>query len=139
MENVLTASADPADCILLTEDQVQWIAKQQKIAAGLDYTERIPLYGNAPPEHESLFLRALNNILATELAVLTFAQIIDGLPIADVAYDRVDEAFWPEDGHSLEEHEELCPGAMDKARELRTTWEPSSLVFSPKVRHGHTF
>lgn len=136
MEDVLIDPADPADCLLLTEDQVRRIVKQQKIAAQLDYAEQIPLYGNASREHEALFLRALNNVLATEFTILTFAQIIDGLPIANVAYDRVDECFWPEDGHPLEEHEELCPGAMDKARELRKTWVPSSLVFNPKVSYA---
>lgn len=135
MENVLAVSTDPADCLFLTEDQVQRIVRQQEVATRLDYAERIPLAGNVTADHEALFLRALDNILATEFALLTFAQIIYGLPIADVAYDRVDGCFWPEDGRPLEQHEELCPGAMDKARELQKTWEPSSFVFNPEVRH----
>lgn len=136
MESVLAAPDNTADDDLLTREQVERIVVELKEAAQLDYRERIPLGdGNVPSEHKTVFVRALNNVLSTELTVITFAQIVDGLPIAEVAFDRVDEAVWPDDGHPVEEHEELCPGALDKARELRKAWESeySTLKFHPKV------
>lgn len=131
MEQILGASANPPHD-LLTDEQVEHIGSLQREAALRDYRERIPP-GNLDSEHNQIFAHALGKVLNTDLALLTFAQIIDGLPITDVALDRVDECYWPEDGHPVEDHEELCPGALDKARELRKTWGSSMLRFSPKV------
>ena len=47
------------------------------------------------------------------------ARTIYGLPIADVAYDRVDGFFWPEDGHLLEQQEEFCARKHVSSRKPR--------------------
>lgn len=38
-------------------------------------------------QHLDIFIRAVTNILNTELAELTYAQIIDGLPLEEVVLD----------------------------------------------------
>jgi hypothetical protein len=76
-------------------------------------------------------IRAIDNVLATDEAILTYAQIIDGLPTADVSYDR--RVTGIHGNHPIDEHEELCPGALDKARELCPQWDPAMLAFSPRV------
>jgi hypothetical protein len=82
-------------------------------------------------EHRQLLIRAITRILSTELAETTYAQIIDGLPIADVAYDSHDP---PHDDHPLNEaHRELCPGMLDKAREFRDGFRPEILTFDSQV------
>ena len=117
--------------VFFTEDQIERIAAQQRDAARRDYRERITLGDRLSPGHSRIFLRALNNVLATDLALFTFAQIVDGLPIADVGWDRRDHTLLGD--HPLDEHEELCPGALEKARELQQIWEPSTLKFNPQV------
>lgn len=83
-------------------------------------------------EHRQLLERAISRILFTELAEVTYAQIIDGLPIADVAYDSRGP---PHGGHPIDGgHEELCPGMLDKARQFRADFQPDVLVFNSKVR-----
>lgn len=86
----------------------------------------------APGEHRDALLRAITNVLSTEVALFTFAQLVDGLPTADVCYDRRYHNIFGD--HIIDEvHEELCEGAMDKAREMARDWDPSILKFSPKV------
>ena len=131
MENVLTTSGVLETRAGLTEEQVERIAAEQREAARLDYRERVTLEDRVSPEHYVIFTRALKNVLATELALFTFAQIIDGLPIADVGFDRRDHGLSGD--HPLDEHVELCPGALDMARELGGAWGPSTLKFHPKV------
>jgi hypothetical protein len=71
-------------------------------------------------------LSVIEGVLATELAETTYAQIIDGLPIGDVAYDtRVP----PYPGYVISyAHEELCPGMLDKAREFRDSSDRSESI-----------
>lgn len=93
---------------------------------------RMPFTDLPPGEHGDTLIRAITNVLATELALFTFAQIIDGLPTAEVAWDRRYPGIFVD--HVIEDvHEDLCDGAMDKAREMSGKWDPSILMFSPKV------
>lgn len=131
MERVLGTSGTRRGRIGLTEEQVERIAELQRDAARRDYYDRITLDDNLATEHREVFIRALKNVLATELALFTFAQIIDGLPVADVGFDRRDHGLRGD--HPLDEHEELCAGAMEKARELEKVWDPSTLKFNPEV------
>ncbi|KAK3984274.1 hypothetical protein QBC44DRAFT_301646 [Cladorrhinum sp. PSN332] len=82
-------------------------------------------------EHRDILVRAINNVTSTEIALLTFAQIIDGLPIADVAFDKRSTGLW--DGHPVDEHEELCPGVMEKAREVCPQWKLDMMSFKPEL------
>jgi hypothetical protein len=88
-------------------------------------------------EHRQLLVRAITRVLSTPLAEITYAQIIDGLPIADVAYESRDQ---PYDGHPMEHaHEELCPGMLEKAREFRDGFQPEILTFNSEVRRSEHF
>ncbi|KAK3899810.1 hypothetical protein C8A05DRAFT_46220 [Staphylotrichum tortipilum] len=94
-------------------------------------TARVP-YTDDGSMHHQTFRRAVSNVLSTELALFTFAQIIDGLPTADVAYDR---RFPGLDGvvHPIEEHPNLCPGVMERTREIRDRFDRSILLFDLTV------
>jgi hypothetical protein len=86
-------------------------------------------------EHRQLLVRAIERVLTTELAETTYAQIIDGLPIGDVAYDTRTP---PYKGHPISHaHEELCPGMLDKAREFRAQIQPEVLQFDAQVLHEY--
>lgn len=97
-----------------------------------DYKVSRILFGNGHSEHYRAFSRAILNVLSTELALFTFAQIIDGLPTADVAWDR----RYPHlvGIHPIEQHEDICPGVLDRARRFREDFDPCILSFDPKVR-----
>ncbi|KAK4171154.1 hypothetical protein QBC36DRAFT_340533 [Triangularia setosa] len=112
-------------------NEMDAVLAQLHTKALADHRARIPL-DKLDAEHRAVFVRAINNVLSTELAIFTYAQIIDGLPIGEVVYDSrlVD---LPE-GHPLDtEHEELCPGAIEKAREVCQKWDPDILKFNPNV------
>ncbi|KAJ4300573.1 Phosphate metabolism transcription protein [Collariella sp. IMI 366227] len=57
-------------------------------------------------DHRQLLVRAITRILHIELAEMTYAQIIDGLPIGDVAWDAY---YHPYRGHPIivDAHEDL--------------------------------
>jgi hypothetical protein len=93
---------------------------------------RVP-YANDHSEHYKVFSRVISNVLSTELALFTFAQIIDGLPTADVAWDT----RWPSliGAHPIEEHADICPGVLDRARGFRQEFDLAILSFDPKVSY----
>jgi hypothetical protein len=92
-------------------------------------------YGADDSEHYKLFSRAVHNVLSTDLALFTFAQIVDGLPTAEVAADRRFPilSYLDNDYHPIDDHLELCPGAMERTREIHQQLELSSLLFDPAV------
>jgi hypothetical protein len=114
---------------ILAED-MPWVVGKLRLKAEADHRARISL-NKLDAAHRSVLVRAIDNVLATENAIFTYAQIIDGLPIADVAWDRRSPGLWGD--HPLDEHEELCPGALDKAREVCPQWNPDMLAFAPRV------
>lgn len=82
--------------------------------------------------HQSIFATAMSNLLSTEIAEQTFAQIIDGLPLKDVAFGmqthdctRFDPVF---------SHHKLCPGVLEKTRELRDDFDPKAMDLRTDVR-----
>ncbi|KAL2200150.1 hypothetical protein P885DRAFT_73983 [Corynascus similis CBS 632.67] len=44
-------------------------------------------------EHRRLLIRAIERVLSTEVAEFTYAQVIDGLPTSDVAFDTRDKPY----------------------------------------------
>lgn len=88
-------------------------------------------HNNDHSEHYEVFARAIFNLLSTELALFTFAQIIDGLPTSDVAWDcRYSDLVG---AHPIEQHEDICPGVLDGARGFRRDFNPRILSFDPRV------
>jgi len=82
-------------------------------------------------DHHHLLVCAIMRVLSTELAEVTYAQIIDGLPTGDVAYEAYGT---PYAGHPIDQaHNELCPGMLDKARQFRDDLRPEMLVFDSQV------
>lgn len=112
-------------------DDMPAIVKTLREHALAAQSVRVPPDPMLDAEHQAVLVRAIRNVLASEEAVFTFAQIIDGLPTGDVAWDRMTHHLTGD--HPLDEHEELCPGAMDKARELCGRWRTEMLAFDPKL------
>ncbi|KAI7764074.1 hypothetical protein LZL87_006456 [Fusarium oxysporum] len=79
------------------------------------YDSHVPFNSITSERHRQILDRAIRNVLSTQLAQFTYAQIIDGLPIADVAWDRRLPGIMGE--HIIDDHETLCPGALEKAQE----------------------
>lgn len=105
-----------------------------KMMAHRAHAARVPYDDDGSEQHRA-FRRAISNVLSTELALSTFAQIVDGLPMADTAYNRRMHGLDPD--HPVDKHEELCPGVMERTREIRDQFDPSILLFNPAVHNLH--
>lgn len=118
---------------------LQWEARHRSEAPD-------PLYVTAsPPEvihksradqvlddaHQRAFKRAVTNILSTPIAEETFAQIADGLPLRSVAIGTQNHRVLR--GDPIEKHVEMCPGAIEKAREFRKGSDPMRLEIASAV------
>lgn len=79
-----------------------------------------------------LLSRALRNTLSTEIALSTFAQIVDGLPLPSILEDTYGGLEFEPD-HPLFTHELLCPGVLEKAGEILRTLEIENLKFCTSV------
>ncbi|POS70965.1 hypothetical protein DHEL01_v210642 [Diaporthe helianthi] len=79
--------------------------------------------------HETRFCGAIINILHSKPAEFTFAQLVDGLPLAKVASTSLALRC----GDPVREHKTLCPGAMDKVRAFRDSFDPASLDLPVEV------
>lgn len=80
-------------------------------------------------EHLGPLRQGLANVLSTPTADLTYAQIVDGMPLASIYA----EDHWFREGLPVMDHEELCPGVLEKTRALRSEFDVSSLPFQPQV------
>jgi hypothetical protein len=80
-------------------------------------------------DHYHAFTTALTNLLHTDLAELTYGEIIDGVPTADTW------AIYDGSRHDIiETHRELCPGTLDAARQFRANLRLADLTFDSTVR-----
>jgi hypothetical protein len=77
-------------------------------------------------QHRDAAIRAITNILSTSPAEITMAQLIDGLPLRDIAREGHTPPIHRV--HPLQEHSELCEGVLDRTR----AWLGSLEV--PKLR-----
>jgi hypothetical protein len=82
-------------------------------------------------EHYEALSRALRNVLHTDLALDTYAQMIDGLPTERTA--RVEYSICQDARHVISQHQQICPGAEDKAIEFRDGFSVDDLEFSSEV------
>ena len=89
--------------------------------------------------HSGTFRRALANVLMTDLAFETYAQIIDGLPLKDVAWDRNPRARRICLQHPINTHVELCRAAFDRAVRFRNEFDADSLKFKREVISCHPY
>lgn len=82
-------------------------------------------------QHLDVLDRAVQNVLDTDLALETCAQIIDGLPLASVAYDQY--KCHRDEEHPISYHTSLCHGAEKAARGFLYGFTISMLDFDNKV------
>jgi hypothetical protein len=61
----------------------------------------------------------------------TYSQILDGLPLAQVATHQRYHQHW--DVHPINRHVALCPGVEEAARNFRAKFEIDLLKFDTKV------
>lgn len=82
-------------------------------------------------QHRDALTGAVRRLLDTDLAVETYGQIIDGLPLYHIA--RALQGHMIYASHPLERHNTLCPGVVDTARQFRTELRMETLRFDTKV------
>ena len=82
-------------------------------------------------KHGQAVRQALANILNTQLAEFTYAQILDGLPTKQSLLESCSLIF----DHPVckLKHTSLCDEFLEKACEFRSRFDPSSLVFDQDV------
>jgi hypothetical protein len=82
--------------------------------------------------HRDAFIRALTNVLSSQIAEITYGQIVDGLPLSSVARDVYSDNVCS--GHPLlNEHKELCPGVVEHLRRLGTNFDAGALKIQSQV------
>ncbi|KAH8194167.1 hypothetical protein TruAng_011668 [Truncatella angustata] len=92
-------------------------------------------FENLDVPHREAFSLAINNILSTDLALTTYAQIIDGLPTSDVAWDQYSSKLHRR--HPINDHVALCSGVLEKAKEFRADLDLEALRFSPTLLQAY--
>jgi hypothetical protein len=88
---------------------------------------------NLDTPHLEAFSLAISNIFHTDLALTTYAQLIDGLPVSEVAWDQYSSKLHRR--HPINDHIALCPGTLEKAKEFRAEFDLKTLRFNPAVRN----
>ncbi|KAM3451882.1 hypothetical protein NHJ6243_009486 [Beauveria neobassiana] len=81
-------------------------------------------------EHRNSFIKALLRILHTEVAELTYSEILDGIPTSASYFDF----YYQQEGHPAISHTELCPDVLDRTRQLRDQINPRTLHFSSSCK-----
>jgi hypothetical protein len=84
------------------------------------------------PPHLQVLERGVARILSTDIALTTFAQIVDGLPLHHVAFDVPHQAR-PHGNHPITAHEKLCPGVLEQTREIRQSFSADTLRYDSQV------
>ncbi|KAI0433219.1 hypothetical protein F5Y09DRAFT_338823 [Xylaria sp. FL1042] len=79
-------------------------------------------------EHRQFFSRALQNVLESDIAKLTYGQIINRLPLTSVERESYNGSVTSE--HSIrKKHSELCSGVLERLREIHDARDIASLNF----------
>ncbi|KAI1349767.1 hypothetical protein F5Y01DRAFT_316440 [Xylaria sp. FL0043] len=81
--------------------------------------------------HYQAFATAIHRVLATDLALETYSQIIDGLPLSKVAWDRYSGRL--DRRHPISLHTKLCTEAFEVAKSMRDQLDVRSFSFDPKL------
>ncbi|KAK3291671.1 uncharacterized protein B0H64DRAFT_330625 [Chaetomium fimeti] len=93
---------------------------------------KVPVSG-LPERHHDVFEHAVRNVLSTETARTTYAQIIDGFPIASVAQDKRWYDIDYEHPVFKSNHDQLCPGAWEKMEEFHASFDIDVLSMDERV------
>ncbi|KAF5619465.1 hypothetical protein F52700_11748 [Fusarium sp. NRRL 52700] len=82
--------------------------------------------------HLDTVTNAITRVLDTDIAEITYAQIVDGLPLGEVAFES--RGGMPHQDHPINHcHDELCAGILYKAREFRSRFDPLVLKFDSRL------
>ncbi|KAI1331896.1 hypothetical protein F5Y16DRAFT_359527 [Xylariaceae sp. FL0255] len=85
---------------------------------------------NLDSVHLEAFNLALSNLLHTEVAEYTLAQIVDGLPTR-LSFSQSHR--WSPLDHPALSHENICSGALEKTLQARADLNIQSLRFNPAL------
>ncbi|KAI1500928.1 hypothetical protein F5X99DRAFT_384391 [Biscogniauxia marginata] len=76
--------------------------------------------------HREILTRAILNVLSSPIAKTTYGQIMDGLPLSEVALDSYEGTIAR--GHPLlDQHLELSSEVLDKLDQLYSAFDPETL------------
>lgn len=82
--------------------------------------------------HREAVVRAISNVLSTEIAEVTYAQIVDGLPLEYTVDDVYGNSLMGPD-HPVFAHKELKEGVLDTVRSFRAAFDPQILEFEASL------
>ena len=85
------------------------------------------------PPHRLPIVKAVTNILATEIAAETYAQIVDGLPLAKTYLEAYSDPLFSKEEHPASRHTELCPGVLEELAEIWESFDVEELHFNSRV------
>ncbi|KFA52171.1 hypothetical protein S40293_00609 [Stachybotrys chartarum IBT 40293] len=81
--------------------------------------------------HRDLLEHAVSRVLHTDIAEVTYAQIVDGIPLSEVARDARRR---PPPQHPIHHaHKELCPGVRERTQEFRDGFSLKSIRFDSQA------
>ncbi|KPM38190.1 Serine/threonine-protein kinase ark1 [Neonectria ditissima] len=110
----------------------QHTAPDQPGDAGLETPAKKASLSVLNEEHRSSIETSISSMLATDISETTYAQIVDGLPLASAASDSYGDLII-EPKHPIYEHKTLCPGVLEKIRCFRSSLDYGSLEFDLKL------
>ncbi|KAH7313970.1 hypothetical protein B0I35DRAFT_480606 [Stachybotrys elegans] len=87
-------------------------------------------------DHSDAFSQAIRCILKTSLSEVTMAQLLDGLPQADVAWEARGNLLIR--ANPLADHAQLCGGVLEKTRSWRDDFDPDTLQFEPQLLQAYS-
>jgi hypothetical protein len=83
-------------------------------------------------QYRDLSDSAVRNVLATDLALQTYAHITEGLPLYNVVSDQYrHRSAWSY--HPVARHTSLCPGATETAQDFLSEVTIGTLSFDDEV------
>lgn len=83
------------------------------------------------PDHHRILAQAIRNVLSTDLALITMAQLVDGLPLEANGWDAQGSLLIH--GHPLIGHDTLCHGVIERTTEFRDASDERTLCFDVLV------
>jgi hypothetical protein len=83
-------------------------------------------------EHRGVLSRTIRNVLSTPSAEVAYAQIVDGAPLSE-PYNDVHGLVYPLNHPVKTEHLKLCPGVLQRTRQIRDLFDLNEFKFETKV------
>lgn len=90
--------------------------------------------GRLDDSHRFAVTQGIANVLSTEVAEATFAQIQDGLPLAEVVEDVYSDLMLPD--HPISQNTRLSPHSLEKFRAFRDSLDFLLLSFDSSLLHA---